>query len=68
MLLLPSYHLAVASSLSLDVGYSFFGRFQRFFVPGRSAVSCDFGVFIKRGCARVLLLRHLELIPLQVLL
>ena len=28
---------------------SFFGRFQHFFVGGCSAVSCDFGVSIRRG-------------------
>ena len=33
----PSYHLIVASSLSLDIGY-FIRRFQYFFVNGCSAV------------------------------
>ena len=58
----PSYNLIVASSLSLGVGYLFFGGFQWvFFVDGCSTVSCDFGVFIRRGWAHVLLLHHLEL-------
>ena len=37
----------MVSSLSLDVGY-FLGRFQHFFVDRCSAVSCDFGVFVKK--------------------
>ena len=44
----PSCHLIVAS-LSLDVGQFFSGRFQPFFlVTGSSAVSCEFGVFLRR--------------------
>ena len=43
-----SYHLAVISSLSLYVRYIFFGRFQSF-LDGCSTVSCDFGVFVRRG-------------------
>ena len=42
----PSYHLIVASFLSLEVDY-LFGRFQSFFVDGHSAVSFDFGVFVR---------------------
>ena len=44
----------MASSLSLHVGY-LFGRFQRFVVAvvvvddGCSAVSCDLGIFVRRG-------------------
>ena len=41
---------------------SCFGRFQHFIVNGCSAVSCAFGVFIRRGQARVLLFSHLEII------
>ena len=47
-----SYHLVVTS---LDVKIFFFGRFQSFFVYGCSAVSCDFGVFVRRGPTQVLL-------------
>ena len=43
-----SYHLIVAFSLSLEVEY-LFGRFQYFFIDGCSAVSCDFGVFVRGG-------------------
>ena len=41
--LCPSYSLAAASSLSLDVGYHFSGRFQHPPVNGCSTASCDFG-------------------------
>ena len=37
----------------------FFGRFQHFFVGCCSAVSCNFGVFVRGVWAHVLLLRHL---------
>ena len=43
--LCPSYHLSAASSLFLDVGYLFFGRFQCPPVDGCSIDSCDFAVF-----------------------
>ena len=40
----------------------FLGRFQHYFVNGCSAISCDFGVFIRMEWAHVLLLHQLELI------
>ena len=48
----------------LGSGVSFFGRCQWFFVGGCWEVSCDFGVFIRKELAHVLLLHHLELISL----
>ena len=48
----PSYRLVVASSLSVGVGYFFFligSSVVVFFVDGCSAVSCDFGVLLRRG-------------------
>lgn len=38
----------MVSSLSLDVEYIFDG-FQHFFFDDCTAVSCDFGVFVRRG-------------------
>ena len=56
----------MASSLSLGVGYFLVGSSGVFFVvvDGYSAVSCDFGVFIRRG-EFVFLLCHLadQLLP-----
>ena len=46
--LYPSYHLTVASTLSLDVGYPFC-RFQCFSIDGCSAVSCDSSALARRG-------------------
>ena len=46
----PSYHFIVASSLSLDIAYAFWQipvGFFVLFVSGSSAVSCDFGVFMR---------------------
>ena len=40
----PSYHLAGASPLPLDMGYIFFGGIQHSPVDGRSVVSSNFGV------------------------
>ena len=40
----PSYSLAVASPLSLDMGYIFFGGIQHFPADGCSAACCNFGV------------------------
>jgi hypothetical protein len=49
--LCPSYHLVVTSSLSLDVGYLFFGGFQHPSVSGCSAASWDFDVLTGgEGC------------------
>ena len=42
----PSYHLTVASPLSLDVGY-LFGEFQCIAVNDCSAVSCDSGALTR---------------------
>ena len=39
----PSCHLAVASSLSLDMEYLFFSLFQHPSVDGCSTAICDFG-------------------------
>ena len=44
----PSFHLVVASSLSLDVEHLFWEVWV-FLVDGYSAVSCDFGVFVREG-------------------
>ena len=45
MQLLPSYSLAGASPLPLDVGYLFFGGIQCFPVDDCSTASCNFGDF-----------------------
>ena len=44
----PSYHLAMASCLSLDMGY-LFGRFQHYPVYGCSIAGCDFGALAGGG-------------------
>ena len=43
----PSYYLIVALSSSLDVEYLSSVGSRVFFVSGCSAVSCDFGVFVR---------------------
>ena len=44
--LCPSCHLAEASSVSLDMGYFFFDRFQHSPVNGYSTASCVFAAFV----------------------
>ena len=39
---------AVASCLSLYIGYHFFGSFWLVFIDDYSAISCDFGVSVRR--------------------
>ena len=41
------------------MGLETLGRCSPFFTDGCSAVSCDFGVFVRGGELKVLLLRHL---------
>lgn len=45
--------------LDIENLFFFFGAFQSFFIDGYSAVRYDFGVLMKRGELRVLLLCHL---------
>ena len=47
--LCPSYHLTAGSSLSLDMGDLFFGKFQYLPVDGCSTASCDFGALAGGG-------------------
>ena len=56
----PSYQLSHCCFflMSLDVEY-LFGRFQSFLLMVCSAVSCDFGVLVRGGELKVLLLHHL---------
>ena len=66
--LCPFYHLAVASSLPLDVGYLFFGGFQHHSVIDCSTASWNFGVLSEGGECTFLYSTMLNQKPLSFLL